>query len=434
MAFMAYQRTHVKTLIDRLREPVSRIIIVAGPRQIGKTTLVKRALAEHYPPDCYHYHNIGEPALPTLYPSLHDVDKAITSGTTEHDVTWLVTQWEKARVAADEFILPPDPLNQAEAIPQRNFVLVLDEIQKIKNWSETVKGLWDADRALERSMHVVLLGSAPLLVQQGLTESLAGRFELLRMTHWSFEEMNGAFDIDLLQYIYYGGYPGSIQYIRDEQRWASYVRDSLIEPNIRKDIFMMIRVDKKILLKNLFELGCHYSGQELSYNKMLGQLQGAGNTTTLAHYLDLLTQAGLLAGLEKYANQPQRRRASSPKLNVLNTALMSAASGYSFAEAQQDRSYWGRLVESAVGAHLYNCTIPDCKLYYWRHGHDEVDFILARGNRIVAIEVKSSSSTVPARGLDSFTRQFKPHNRVLVGPQGVPLDFFLLTDPKEWFV
>ena len=428
---MAYQRIQAQTLTSRLREPVRRIIIVTGPRQVGKTTLVKQTLEALYPSECYHYHEIGEPALPALYPSLHDVGEAVTSGIVEHDVAWLVEQWEKARRAADELTLPSDPYAGNTAIPQRNFVLVLDEIQKIKNWSEAVKGLWDADRALERPMHVILLGSAPLLVQQGLTESLAGRFELLRMTHWSFEEMNGAFDIDLPQYIYYGGYPGSIQYIHDQQRWASYVRDSLIEPNIRKDIFMMTRVDKKILLKNLFDLGCHYSGQELSYNKMLGQLQGAGNTTTLAHYLDLLTQAGLLAGLEKYANQPQRRRTSSPKLNVLNTALMSAMSGYSYEEARQDRSYWGRLVESAVGAHLYNRIIPDGKLYYWRDGHDEVDFILVKGKRIIAIEVKTGTGKAPRRGLDTFSQRFKPHHTILVGEQGVPLDTFLLTDPGE---
>lgn len=428
---MAYRRIQAETLINRLREPVRRIIIVTGPRQVGKTTLVRQTLESLHPQEYYHYHEIGEPTLPALYPSLHDAGEAITSGIVEHDVAWLVEQWEKARRAADELTLPSDPYAGNTAIPQRNFVLVLDEIQKIKNWSEAVKGLWDADRALERPMHVILLGSAPLLVQQGLTESLAGRFELLRMTHWSFEEMSEAFDIDLPQYIYYGGYPGSIQYIHDQQRWASYVRDSLIEPNIRKDIFMMTRVDKKILLKNLFDLGCHYSGQELSYNKMLGQLQGAGNTTTLAHYLDLLTQAGLLAGLEKYANQPQRRRTSSPKLNVLNTALMSAMSGYSYEEARQDRSYWGRLVESAVGAHLYNRSIPDCKLYYWRDGHDEVDFVFAKGKRIIAIEVKSGTGKAPRRGLDTFSQRFKPHNKILVGDQGVPLDTFLMTDPEE---
>ena len=430
---MAYQRIQAKTLISRLHEPVMRIIIVAGPRQVGKTTLVRQTLEAHCAPKYYHYHEIGEPTLPAPYPSLHYTGATINTGIVEYGITWLVEQWEKARLATDELTLPSDPFNRNETIPHRNFILVLDEIQKIPNWSEAVKGLWDADRALERPMHVILLGSAPLLVQQGLTESLAGRFELLRMTHWSFEEMNKAFDIDLPQYIYYGGYPGSVEYVGEQSRWASYVRDSLIEPNIRKDIFMMTRVDKKILLKNLFELGCHYSGQELSYNKMRGQLRDAGNTTTLAHYLDLLTQAGLLTGLEKYANQPQRRRASSPKLNVLNTALMSVTSGYSFEEARQDRSYWGRLVESAVGAHLYNRSIPDCKLYYWRDGHDEVDFILVKGKRIIAVEVKTGTGNVQVRGLNTFSERFKPHRGIIVGAQGVPLDTFLLTDPKEWF-
>ena len=386
-----------------------------------------------YAPIYYHYHEIGEQTLSAPYSSLNYTGETIKPGVVEHDAAWLVEQWEKARIATDKHTFPSDPFSGDPTISQRNFVFVLDEIQKIKNWSEAVKGLWDADRALDRPMHVILLGSAPLLMQQGLTESLAGRFELLRMTHWSFEEMSRAFDVDLPQYIYYGGYPGSIEYIDDQPRWASYVRDSLIEPNIRKDIFMMTRVDKKILLRNLFELGCHYSGQELSYNKMLGQLQEAGNSTTLAHYLNLLTQAGLLIGLNKYASQSHRRRASSPKLNVLNTALMTSTSGYTFEEARQDRSYWGRLVESAVGAHLYNSSVPHCDLYYWRDGHNEVDFILVKGNRLIAIEVKTGTSKAQGRGLNTFSDRFKAERKILVGDQGMPLDTFLLTDPNEWF-
>ena len=441
---MRYKRPHAKTLTDRLNEPVSKIIIVAGPRQVGKTTLVRRTLEKTHEDSSCRYFSADEPGSSfSEVPSDPD-GNIIDAGIEKPDVAWLTRRWEEARIAADELAdrhadeladeLADRHADFSGVVDKPKFVLVLDEVQKIPNWSEAVKGLWDADRRANRPMHVVLLGSSALLIQRGLSESLAGRFELIRMTHWSFAEMNEAFDIDLPRYIYFGGYPGSVDYIADQGRWVSYVRDSLIEPNIRKDILMMTRVDKPALLKNLFELGCQYSGQELSYNKMKGQLVEAGNETTLAHYLNLLTDAGLLTGLEKYASRTPRRRASSPKLNVLNTALMTAQSDYSFEEARSDRSYWGRLVESAVGAHLYNLGFPDCQLYYWRECSNEVDFVLKKGRRLLAIEVKTGDIGGRHRGLEAFSREFKPHREILVGDKGMPLvDFLRTTDLEELF-
>lgn len=407
------------------------MIIVTGPHQIGKTTLVRSTLQTRAPYS-YRYLLVGEPKTSFSEPPSGPDGNIIDAGIEKPGVAWLTRQWEEARIVADE--LADRLADFSGAVDKPKFVLALDGVQKIPNWSETVKGLWDADRRAEWPMHVVLLVSAPWLMQHGLSESLAGRFELIRMTHWSFAEMNEAFDIDLPQYIYFGGYPGSADYISDQRRWASYVRGSLIELNISKDILMMVRVDKPALLKNLFELGCQYSGQELSYNKMRGQLEEAGNTTTLKHYLDLLTDAGLLTGLKKYASEIPWRRASSPKLNALNTALMTAPSDYSFEEARSDRSYWGRLVESAVGAHLYNLGFPDYQLCYWREGSNEVDFVLKRGSRLLAIEVKTGDRGGRHRGLEAFSEKFKPHREILVGDKGMPLvDFLCTTDLEELF-
>ena len=311
------------------------------------------------------------------------------------------------------------------------FVLVLDEIQKIPQWSEVVKGLWDADRARGLPLHVVVLGSSPLLVQTGLRESLAGRFEPISIAHWSFQEMADAYGFDLPTYLYFGGYPGGTALTRDPERWRDYIRKALVEPNIERDLLAMTRVDKPALLKRLFELGASCSGQILSYTKMLGQLQDAGNTTTLARYLDLLAGAGLVAGLSKYASHPHRR-GSSPKLIVFNTALMTAGSGYTFEEARADRTFWGRLVESAAGAHLINTATSDTHVYYWREGQHEVDFVLQRGPRLVAIEVKSGPRRKSPRGLTTFDERFKPSRTLLVGEGGIPLHEFLAAPAARW--
>jgi len=412
-----YQRAEVPTLLDRLLEPPRFLIVIAGPRQVGKTTLVRNALA-NYSRERYSFVAVDQPDETHPASTLSDPDDVYLQDAARRDAAWLVAIWQRARTAARK--------------SQDGHILVLDEIQKITRWSDVVKGLWDADRAEELKLHVVLLGSSPLLMQKGMSESLTGRFEAMHVAHWSFREMYEAFDFDLAEYIYFGGYPGSAAYIRDESRWRNYVNTSLIEPSIEKDILMMTRVDKPALLRQLFHLGCRYSGQILSYTKMIGQLQDAGNTVTLAHYLDLLGNAGLIQGLQKYAGQHHRRRASSPKLNVLNTALMSAGSGYTKAEAEADRSYRGRMVESAVGAHLQNTGHPECRLYYWRDGSDEVDFILERGRKLTAIEVKSGPTTKPASGLDAFTAAFGACRKLLVGEGGIPLAEFLSYPAEHW--
>ncbi|MCY4382628.1 MAG: ATP-binding protein [Nitrospinae bacterium] len=419
-----YERAQKSTILQRLDEDPQRLIVVTGPRQTGKTTLVRQVLDQIDQQS--RYLPVDEPDRVTLPPvpgfendTATLSDQAAVSFSEVRDTRWLVRQWEQARVDAGR--------------SERGFVLVIDEVQKIPNWSETVKGLWDADRRHAYPLHVVLLGSAPLLMQKGMSESLAGRYETIHLTHWSFAEMSAAFDFDFAHYIYFGGYPGAASLVRDYHRWREYIVGSLIEPNIERDILAMQRVDKPALLKRLFELGAEYSGQILSYNKMLGQLQDAGNTTTLARYLELLSDAGLLAGLSGYARGAHRRRASSPKLNVLNTALMSSQSGYTFEEARADRSFWGRLVESAVGAHLFNTKTPEVRLHFWRDRNHEVDFVLERGRRLVAFEVKSGVRKSNVSGLRLFGERFDVMASIVVGEGGVALPEFLSVPAGEWF-
>lgn len=421
-----FQRAQVATLRQRLAESPEQIIAIFGPRQTGKTTIVRQALSRIDLES--RYLAVDEPDTSQFRFGTLDRIPFDTDETTfrmlsaPRDTEWLVHNWEAARREAERF--------------GRGFVLVFDEIQKIDRWSETVKGLWDADRATGCPLHVVILGSAPLLIQKDLNESLAGRFEPLHVTHWSFDEMAAAFDFDLPSYLYFGGYPGAARFVREPPRWRSYILGALVEPNIERDIVAMTRVDKPALLKRLFELGAAYSGQILSYTKMLGQLQDSGNTTTLARYLDLLAQAGLLAGLPKFSNELRRRRASSPKLNVLNTALMTVDSGYAFEEAQADRTFWGRIVESGVGAHLYNTAPSDIRVSYWRDRKSrEVDFVLQRGSQVVAIEVKSGPKKGPLRGMETFAQEFRSRLRgsVLVGDGGIPLNEFLTTPAQQWF-
>ena len=414
---LQYQRSQVDILVRRLAEPPSQLIAAFGPRQTGKTTIVQQALQGVQQESLYL--SVDEPDSGLAFGFPEPVTAEVAPMPQVRNSDWLIQRWEEARRRAER--------------SAGGFVLAFDEIQKIPRWSDTVKGLWDADRARECPLHVVILGSAPLLLQARLNESMAGRFEQVDVTHWSFQEMALAFGFSLEEYVYFGGYPGAAHLIGDPIRWRGYVLRALLEPNIERDILAMTRIEKPALLKRLFELGAEYSGQILSYNKMLGQLQDAGNTTTLARYLDLLSKAGLLTGFSKFGNRPHLRRGSSPKLNVLNTALMTAGSGYSFEEAKADRTFWGRLVESAVGAHLANTATPDIGIFYWRESSHEIDFVLQRGPRIIAIEVKSGAGWWNARSKVEFEKRFSPYHCLLVGDDGIPLNEFLTVPAAEWF-
>lgn len=411
---MIYERSQAQILRKRLNEYPSFIIILSGPRQVGKSTMVRQVLRDR--PN--QFTSVDNPI------EQHDFNEEITTQSIsgyQPTAEWLVNQWTKARNLAK---------GMSDDMP---FVLVIDEIQKIKNWSEIVKGLWDADRSTNLKMHVVLLGSSPLLMQQGLSESLAGRYELIKMTHWSYSEMQDAFNFSLDEYIFFGGYPGCSHLIHEaDNRWHTYIRSSLIKPNIEKDILQMTRIDKPALLKAMFELGCMYSGQIISYRKLQGQLEDAGNATTLAHYLELLSQAGLLTGIPKYAGQIHRQRASTPKLIALNSGLMSALFNYTFSEAKADRSHWGRVVESVIGAHLYNSASDSCQIYYWLDSNHEVDFIIANNKKIVAIEVKSNTNYSQPKGLKEFIKQFKNSTSLIVGDGGISIAEFLLRPASHW--
>lgn len=377
-------------LISCINEPRRTIQVVAGPRQVGKTTMVKQVLKEV--------------AVPSLFFN--------ADGVAPDDNAWIAARWEDARA-------------QMRFGQNHEFLLVFDEIHKINNWSEQVKKEWDADSFNDVNMKVVLLGSSRLLLKKGLTESLAGRFELLPMSHWSYQEMHEAFGFDINQYVYYGGYPGSVAYLPNESRWRRYMRESIVAPAIEKDVLQTTYIYKPALMHQLFRLGCAYSAEQLSYNKMLGQLQDAGNATTLVNYLEVLGESKLLIGLQKYAVDKSRKYRSIPKLQVFNNALLTVMSdGMTFEKAYTHPTLWGRWVESAVGCYLLDKADElEYQLYYWRESDEEVDFVIVRGESLVAIEVKSGRRQ-NNKGLSTFRNMYHPQYSMVVGGESMPLEQF----------
>jgi len=394
-----YKRPFYQTVMKRIEGPRTFMQVLAGPRQVGKSTLayqIKESLS-----------------FPSHYAS--------SDGSVFNNSQWIEEQWEIARNMAKETSSPLGAL------------LILDEIQKIPNWSDTVKKLWDEDALRKVNLKVMILGSATILLQTGLGESLAGRFEVIPIPHWSYAECREAFGYTLDQYIYFGGYPGAAALIEDEARWAHYITHSIIETNISRDIMLMTRIHKPPLLRSVFELGCHYTGHVISYQRMLGQLQDAGNVTTLAHYLELLSEAGLVRGLRKFTPDRLGQRASSPKLQVFNTALTTAQDHLSFKNSRKNKEVWQNLVTASVGAHLVNSTFgKKIDIFYWKEGNREVDFVIRKEESLLTVSIKDKNKETKAPGVAIFSEIYHPQQNLIVGDQGIPVEEFLLTPLEHW--
>lgn len=386
-----YERKIVAEILQGLQRKKKLLHIITGPRQVGKTT-ASQQIAKKWQGDTLSF----------------SADSPIPPGP-----EWIRGHWERAANLA------------GRQAGHNEVLLILDEVQKVSGWSEIVKLLWDEVLLQETSLQVLLLGSSSLLLQKGVTESLAGRFFLYHCNHWQYGEMRDAFDWDLEKWIFFGGYPGAVDFVDEEQIWADYVTHSLIETVLAKDILQLQTVNKPALLRHLFLLSCGAPAQILSYNKMLGQLHNAGNTTTLAHYLKLLETAYMVSGLELFKRGKQKKRGSSPKLILWNNGLINAVSGMTFQEARTDLSWCGRLVENAVGGHLLN-NLPSqpYSLFYWRERHLEVDFVVETSRKTWVLEVKSGK-TQTAKGLNKFMKLYPESSPMLIGSGGFELeDFF----------
>lgn len=398
-----FERKILQTVIERMSKKRHTIQVLAGPRQVGKTTMMRQLMAKNL-------------CLTLSYSAEQEIAP---------DYLWIDRIWQEAR-------------NTMKERGEKTAILIIDEIQRVEDWSQRVKAHWDQDTWDKLDLKVILLGSSRLLLKKGLTESLMGRFEIIPVDHWSLAEMQEVCDMTPEEYVWYGGYPGAVEYTDTEERYKLYVRDSIIETSISKDILALTRIDKPELLRQLFEIGTIYSSQIVSYTKILGQLQGKGNAATLVRYSDTLSQGQLLTPLNQYSTNQFSIRKSTPKFQTNNMALYSALLNMKFTEARHDAVLWGRMVESAIGAWLISQANqnPYMKLFYWRDRSVEVDFVVQLGKQLLAIEVKSSVVEQPIRNLDIFAERFPGAKTLLVGADDaadIKWQDFLATDIDDVF-
>lgn len=395
-----YQRRHLNILKSRMAEPRRRMQIVMGPRQVGKSTLVGQFTE-----------GISVP-----------FDFFAADGVNRFDSSWIPNKWQQVRMRMDIH-------------SEQEHILIIDEVQKIRGWSEQVKKEWDEDSRSHRNLKVILLGSSRLLLQKGLEESLEGRFETIKMGYWDWQEMHEAFGFSMDEYVYFGGFPGLAPDIQDEDRWRNLMEDSIISPILTRDILEIEEIRNPALLRQVFELACIESAKELSLTKMQGTMN-SGTVPTIKNYLDILNKSMIVQPLQNYSPSRVKEKQSVPKMQVFNNAFRNRFGTFSFDEARVDPAEWGRLVESAVGAHLANRAMTDdYELFYWRNERrQECDYVLRKGQALVAIEVKSGSVDKTV-GFEKFKEQFadKVTAAFIVGPQALPLDDFFIMDLKSLF-
>lgn len=395
-----YQRRHLNILKSRMAEPRRRMQIVMGPRQVGKSTLVGQFTE-----------GISVP-----------FDFFAADGVNRFDSSWIPNKWQQVRMRMDIH-------------SEQEHILIIDEVQKIRGWSEQVKKEWDEDSRSHRNLKVILLGSSRLLLQKGLEESLEGRFETIKMGYWDWQEMHEAFGFSMDEYVYFGGFPGLAPDIQDEDRWRNLMEDSIISPILTRDILEIEEIRNPALLRQVFELACIESAKELSLTKMQGTMN-SGTVPTIKNYLDILNKSMIVQPLQNYSPSRVKEKQSVPKMQVFNNAFRNRFGTFSFDEARVDPAEWGRLVESAVGAHLANRAMTDdYELFYWRNERrQECDYVLRKGQALVAIEVKSGSVDKTV-GFEKFKEQFadKVTAAFIVGPHALPLDDFFIMDLKLLF-
>ena len=393
-----YKREQLSVLESRMAESRRTIHVVMGPRQVGKSTMIDQ-FVEH-----------------TSVPySLFSAD-----GVGKTNTDWISEKWYEVRT-------------KMMLYGENEHILIIDEIQKIAGWSETVKKEWDQDTRDKRNLKVILLGSSRLLIQKGLEESLEGRYETLKMGYWEWEEMREAFGFTMEQFIYFGGFPGLAPYINDEDRWRRMMEDSIISPILNRDILDIEEIRNPSLLRQVFEIGSMYSAQEISLNKMQGVVN-SGTVPTISSYLRILDETMLVKPLYKYDNSTIKTRNSVPKMQAYNNAFRNSYCQHTFEEAVMNKVEWGRQVESAVGAYLAGRSVIDgFQLLFWRdEKKNECDYVLKKGESLIAIEVKSGHAD-NIEGYLAFKNRFGRNivNSFIVGPEGLPLeDFFKLNIPS----